>query len=163
MVDKKRLFDHFRDSGELYGWRLSDKRLHAIYFRLNEEGFEDVDVIEALRRYEQDMFRFGEFQGIIRIVRGERIERLAQLQSRIEGDATREWFRKHAGSRTECVGNYNCGTCKRTYCDSMAMEASQAIKDMLSDQKPVDEVHEYLAGKFKGIGFERNVPELEPF
>jgi len=69
MVNKQGLFDNFKDAGELYGWRLSDKRLNAIYFKLNEEGFEDPDVIESLKRYEQDMFRFGEFQSILRLVR----------------------------------------------------------------------------------------------
>ncbi len=163
MVNRTLLFDNFKDAGELYGWKLSDRRLNAINFKLNEEGFEDSDVIEALKRYEQDMFRFGEFQNILRLIRAERIERIAQLKMRIEDDATREWFRKHAGDRKTCVYDYKCGQCKRLYCDIVGAEASQAIKDILSDEKPADEIHEYLAGKFKGIGFEKNVEGLEPF
>jgi hypothetical protein len=163
MISKTVFEDNLQEHAELFGWRLSDKRFNKIYRYLNDQGFEDADLIETIKNYERDDFRFGEFQVAMRMTRAARIERLAQLKMRIEDDATREWFRKHAGDRKECVYNYNCGQCKRLYCDIVSIEASEALKDMLMDNKTADEVHEYLAGKFRGIGFERNVKGLEPF
>ena len=163
MIKKDVFMIFMQDAAELYGWKLSGSRRSAIYFRLCEDGFLDVDVKEAFYRYEQDMFKFAEFQVIIRNVRAQRIEREAQELQKKEDEAIRKWFREHTGTRTECVNNYKCGQCMRTYCDIVALESTQGLKDMLSQEKPIDEIHEYLANKFQGIGFEKNVKGLEPF
>ena len=57
---------------------------------------------------------------------------------------------------------FQCGDCKRIYCDIVSKSCANVIKQMLNGDLKGDKAHEYLANKFHGIGFERNV-SYEPF
>lgn len=155
MISKATFQDNFQEHAELYGWRMAEKRLSKIFFYLNEQEFRDSDLIEGLRRYEMDDFKFAEFQRTMRTIRGERIEREQRDKQLREEDELREWWRDHSGSRQTCINEYNCSGCKRTFCDIVSKECGKMIKLMLTDEIKGDKAHQILANKFKGLNFEK--------
>ncbi|MFZ5990133.1 MAG: hypothetical protein ACOYWZ_23815, partial [Bacillota bacterium] len=73
-----------------------------------------------------------------------------------------QWWASHKGTKQECINNYECFSCKRTYCDVVATEALKGMKDILSKKKTCEEICRELC-KFKGMGFEKDIPEYQPF
>ncbi len=162
MIGKDFFNDNFQEQAELYGWRITDKRARKIYFTLNEQSFTEQELSIALEWYEKDEFRFADFLSVIRRARADRIEREAVENQRREEWEVKEWFRTHAGSRDTCINAYNCGACKRIYCDIGTKAVIGAIKEILSGETESKVIMQGLATKFKGVGFEQQAG-IEPF
>ncbi len=153
---------NFQEHVELYGWKLTKDRLKKIWHYLCKMEFQDSDLIYTLQRYESDVFRFVDFLSVMKSVRAERTEKENEQRKEQEEDEVRQWFAEHPGSKQACINDYQCGECKRVYCDIVATEAQNMTKKILSREISSQEAHQILAEKFKGIGFEQHTG-IEPF
>lgn len=154
--------ENFGNLCTLMGWSVSEKRQSFIYEELID--FEKSDIQESITRLKgEDRFIYANFWKFITEIRSRRLEYEAHERTMREQEELRIWFRAHSGAKNDCVNNYQCGDCKRIYCDVVSRYATQAIKDMIIGDVSVEDINIKLAGKFKGIGFEQNIQGLEPF
>jgi len=154
--------EKFTELCTLMGWSVSDNRKVMIYEELI--NFDRQDFLNTFNRLKgEDKFVYAVMWKTISEQRARRVEKETHDKQMKEEDEVRAWFREHQGTKSECINNYSCGDCKRTYCDIVSINSIQAIKDMITGDVDRQVIHRKLADKFHGIGFEKNVPELEPF
>jgi len=154
--------EKFTELCTLMGWSVSDNRKIMIYEELI--NFDKYDFLQVFTRMKgEDKFIYANMWKHIAEIRAKRIETEEHNKHMREDEEIRQWFRDHVGKRTDCINNYQCGECKRVYCDIVAIDAGQAIKDMiLNEGTDNSEINLRLANKFHGIGFERNT-NMEAF
>ncbi|MFH0904917.1 MAG: hypothetical protein V1854_07025 [Methanobacteriota archaeon] len=155
--------NNFKEHAELFGWKLAEKRVKKIYYWLNEQEFNDSDLLQALKNSDTSDFRFSDFLSSIRSARTERLETEQHRKQQEEEDDVRHWFKGHQQSKQECINLYQCGTCKLVYCDIVAATSQAMLRRILSGQVSGEEAHQELAEKLHGIGFEQHMGGIEPF
>ena len=62
------------------------------------------------------------------------------------------WWHSHRGAREDCINNFKCYDCKRTYCDVASTAALRAVKAMLNKEKTKEETDKELS-QFQGMGW----------
>jgi len=79
---------------------------------------------------------------------------------RNEEEEHRKWWREHRGTRQTCVNEYKCFSCKREYCDVIAVDSVECIKGIVMGDMTPEDMNNRMA-KYKGMGWIDKA--LEPF
>lgn len=162
MISLERFENKMRWLADVTGFPVRKDTANALWEELRDTDLNDFESGCKELAYSSDKINLANLYQKIAKYSSYRIEREASQMRQKEADEIREWFRTHVGSRSECVNNYECGECKRTYCDIVSKDCAIAIKRMIMGDINGEEAHRLLAKKFRGIGFEQYMG-IEPF
>lgn len=167
-------FERFKEKlkviADLTGQRVAIDTVKALWERLGEKiEWSDFDKATETMASGDIKITLGALNQHIWKYQTKRLEEENRLQKYKEDREVREWFENHRGTKDTCVnlsvdGYSKCYDCKRTYCNIVGAAACEAIKQCLTGENVnVRIMHKELAERFRGIGFENNIPEMQAF
>lgn len=167
-------FEKFKEKlkviADLTGQRVSLDTVRALWERLGEKvDWADFDKATEDMANSDIKITLGALNQHIWKYQTKRLEEENRLQKYKEEQEVKEWFNAHRGTKDTCVnisadGSSRCYDCKRIYCNIVGAATCEALKTLFTRENVnVQDIHRGLAEKFKGIGFEDNVPESQAF
>lgn len=161
MISYEFFEEELSKTAQLMGWRITKERTKLIHEKVM--NFEKEDVLKALdSALEYENFNFYRFLGSLNYYKGQREDRQQAERHKKERDEFMEWWRSHKGTRNECINEFNCYSCKRAYCDIIALDAITACAEVMSGQTTIENMNKKLS-KYKGMGWEKYLPEAQAF
>ena len=162
MISHERFLEKMKWLSDLTGQNIRKDTASAMWDELKKQEPQDLErAIKDLAYADEKVNLANLWKRLVKF-RTTRVEGEAIEFSRKQADEISRWWASHRGVRQVCVNEYNCFSCQREYCDLVSIEAMQAIKDIMSGDKKYIDVCRELS-KFKGLGWEKDLPENQPF
>lgn len=145
----------------LNGKLLPSDQAKYIYERIKDR-YTNSDLSLAIESIvdENDKLTYSNIISKLNYYRSLRIENYIAKKKKEEEAEVKSFWQSHG--ETNCAGG-ECYKCNVLYCETIKNETVAAIKRILAKESTATDENKRLAGKFVGIGFEAEMPELQPF
>ncbi len=140
-------------------------RMMLIYNKLKDKNYEREDFFNLVNDEELlgSRIKYLSIKKALDRIASERLEKEHLKQKKKEEEETKRFWKANFCYIQEGICDRNCYQCPVQLCDLIANESIRAIREILTGEKTVEEANRELALKFKGVGFEEKIPELQPF
>lgn len=163
MIKKDFYEAKMREAIALLDSRISKKTIDLIYEKI-KDNFENEDLSKAIDDViTADNISFPFILKLLRQYSSVRLEQEALEEKRREELETRQFWKANFGYIKEGICNRKCYECHVKFCDIIANKSIECIKTIINKEKTLSQVNAELAKEFRGVGFEADIPEAQPF
>lgn len=164
MVEKTFFQERIREASMLLNARLLPAETEKLIYEKIKDNYHNSDIDNALHKIMDGDDKLG-YLPLLRWMnhyRSMRIEHYVNKKKKEEEDEVRAFWKSNGATEGDCGGG-DCFKCSVQYCEIIKVESIEAIKQILNKESAVLDKIKILSEKFKGIGFEADIPKLQPF
>ncbi len=168
MIIKDYFITEIKKLADLTGQRIMASVANMFYDELNHTDVNDFQHAMNILKFQDKKITMGNLTFTINIAMTNRMEKENKIRLTKEQANTKLFWQENLIYIKQGRCNRKCINCKVKYCDIIHTHSIQAMKDMLSKTKTLNQVHTEMNNKFEGwnTGFTPNPDEssnLEPF
>lgn len=164
MITKELYQLRIGDACLLLNGKLFDRKHEALIYDKLKNYYEDSDLESAIEKLINgaDKINYSTLRSALDYESAIRRENEERRRSETEAEEAKEFWRRNYRDIKEGICNRKCKECIAVYCDLIAKESFEAIKNILNKNVTIEQVANELSNKFIGAGFEA-LSDKEPF